>query len=196
MFRIIGLQNKGQQYQETPHNIGGEILEKIWKNNPDFFSDLYFSKSRNADISEGLIEKNELELLFPHTFMNLSGNVLPRDIKEKDIEKIIVLHDDIDLPFGKVKIVFGRGDGGHNGLKSIIKKTNSKDFIRIKIGVCPLNFFGKCKKPSKEYLNKYLVDKSLPFKYTKQYLKISEDVKEIITEIIKTDYKKAMNKYN
>ncbi len=196
MFRVIGLQNSEEKYQDTPHNIGGQILEKIWQNNPDVFSNFYFNKTKNSNISEGIFKNKKIELIFPQTFMNLSGNSLPKNILKNDIQKIIVLHDDIDLPFGKIKIVFGRGDGGHNGLKSIIKKINSKEFIRIKIGVCPLNFFGKCKKPSGENLNRYLVNKKLPTKYIKQYSEIAKKIEKIIFEIMKNDYKKTMNKFN
>jgi len=196
MFRIIGLQNPEEKYIDTPHNIGGQILEMVWNNNPDIFSNFYFSKWRNADISEGVWADSEVELILPKTYMNLSGNSLPKKITKKDTEKIIVIHDDIDLPFGKIKIIFGRGDGGHNGIKSIIQKTKTKNFIRIKIGVCPTGFFGKCRKPTRQYLNKYLTEKTLPTKYLKQYPEIAEKIYQIISEIIKTDCKTAMNKFN
>ena len=196
MYRIIGLQNPEEKYIDTPHNIGGQILELIWNLHSDQFSNFYFSKSRNADISENIWNNSEIELILPKTYMNLSGNSLPKKIIKKDIEKIIVIVDDIDLPFGKIKITFGRGDGGHNGIKSIISKVKTKNFIKIKIGVCPVDFFGKCRKPSKEYLNKYLTEKTLPLKYLKQYPEISKKIYFIINEIIENDYKTAMNKFN
>ncbi len=197
MYRIIGLLNNEEQYQDTPHNIGGKVLQMIYKNNEDVFSNFYFSKSRNSNIAEGYFEDNDIEIILPKTMMNLSGNSLPRNLQHPgDVAKIIVLQDDIDMEFGKIKIVFGRGDGGHNGIKSIIKKTKSKNFIRIKIGVCPLSFLGKCKKPKRESLNKYLVNKHLSTKYLKQYPKIAEKVEKIIFEIIKNGKEKAMNKFN
>ena len=159
MYKIIGLQNIGDQYTDTPHSIGGQILKLIYKKNINIFSDIFFDKRKKAEISTAIIKNKNIEFIFPHTFMNLSGQVLNQENLEKNLEKTIIIHDDINLPFGKIKIVFNRNDGGHNGVKNIIQKLNSKKFIRIKIGVCPLDFLGKCKKPSKEYLNTYLTKK-------------------------------------
>ncbi len=196
MYRIIGLQNPEEKYISTPHNIGSDILKIIWEEYWTNFSNFYYSKSKNSDISEGVLDNKEIKIILPKTYMNLTGNAISKKISKKEIEKIIVLQDDIDLPFGKIKITFGRGDGGHNGIKNIISKLKTKNFIKIKIGVCPLDTFGKCQKPSKDNLNKYLTTKKIPEKYLNQYPQIAKKIKEIISDIIKKDYIYAMNKYN
>ncbi len=142
------------------------LFEKKENNFLKNSSSFYYSKNRNSRIADGWVDfkgkEVEYELILPKTFMNNSGDafkgVLSKKEKErvKEVEKIIVIHDDIALPFGEVRVSFGRGDGGHNGIKDLIKKLGSKKFIRIRVGVCPLDFFGRCRKPKKEAMNKYL----------------------------------------
>jgi len=172
MYYILGLKNSGSRYEHTPHNMGGEILEII-------ADDLLNSK-----------------IIFSKTFMNNSGDNLEADVRQGKPEKLIVIQDDVDMDFGKIKIVFNRNNGGHNGIKDIIQKMKSKKFIRIKIGVCPLDFFGRCRKPKGEALNRYLVYKKLSKRYLKKYEKIAQEVKEIIQTIEKEGLQKAMNKFN
>ncbi len=209
MFRIIGLWN-GPDYQDTPHNIGGQILSSILKKQEfDFLknsSNLFYNKNRQAYISQSFLKtKNKeefLEIILPDTLMNLSGNVLKNELSNKEktslaeIKKIIIIYDDIDLPFGEIKISFNRGDGGHNGIKDIIKKIKSKKFIRIRIGVCPLDFFGNPRKPKSQNISNYLVNKKLSKKYLLKYQEIEKRVGQIIDFILKNNYQKAMNKFN
>jgi len=131
MKLIVGLGNPGKKYEETRHNIGFKILEKIKTDN--FFPDFSSNKKFKANISK----KGEIILLKPLTFMNKSGisvsgvagyyNISPEDI--------IVIHDDSDFELGIVKVDKNRSSAGHNGVKSIIKQLGTKDFWRVRFGI-------------------------------------------------------------
>lgn len=130
---IIGLGNPGDKYKGSRHNAGFDLLDIFVKNNS--LKDFTFSKNINAEISEN----QNIIIVKPHSFMNLSGIVVKKTIKKFGIkpENIIVIHDDIDIEIGKIKISKNRGSAGHKGIDSIIKEIGSKDFIRIRIGILP-----------------------------------------------------------
>lgn len=203
MYRIVGLWNNEEKYQDTAHNIGGQILSEIFrKSEIKFFensSSVFLDKKRRAKISQGNFYDQDFEIIFPEGFINESGNIFSgifsKDNKSEK-EKIIIIYDDIALPFGKIKITFDRGDGGHNGLKDIIKKLGTKKFMRIRIGVCPLDFFGNPRKPKGEAITKYLINKKFSKKYLKKLEEIEKEVGEILEEIFKNGLEKAMDKFN
>ena len=126
--------------------------------------------------------------------MNLSGNSLPKGA-ERESEKIIVIHDDLDLPLGEMKIIFNRGDGGHKGVRDIIQKLKSKNFIQIKIGVCPASE-GKCFKPEKNHRNHYLTARKFTKKEWEKIEKLAPAVADALEIILKSGVEKAMNKFN
>lgn len=203
MYRIVGLWNKGEEFQDTAHNIGGQVLKEIFrKNEIGFFKnsgDFFSNKGRGAKISEGNFCSEDFELILGEGFINESGNVFSKIFSkenEEEIKKIIVIYDDIALPFGKIKISFGRGDGGHNGMKDIIKKIGTKNFIRIRIGVCPLDFFGNPRKPKGESVSKYLVYKKFSKKYLKKLENIEKKIGEILEGIFENGLEKTTNKFN
>ena len=129
MYLIAGLGNPGDKYKNTRHNIGFMVIDKITKslttttiNKSNFKSELY-------KVSNNLLAK-------PQAFMNNSGESISAVAKYYDIENenIIIVHDDLDLPFGTVKYKRDGGHGGHNGLRSIDSHIG-KDYIRIRIGI-------------------------------------------------------------
>lgn len=135
---IIGLGNPGEKYNNTPHNIGFEAIDEFAKENN--FPDFKLSKKFNALISE----KDDILLAKPQTFMNESGKSVKKIIRNSkstlrgassEIRNLIIIHDDIDLELGKIKVSKNRGSAGHKGVESIIKELGNKDFIRIRIGV-------------------------------------------------------------
>lgn len=140
MLYIIGLGNPGEKYKNTKHNVAwlvfDQILENSWSHH----------KYMNAEV------KNDQLGLFikPQTFMNKSGEVISYLKKEIDFdpEHIVVVYDDIDLPFGIIRIGYDRGDGGHNGIKSITNHLGSKKSIRIRIGVSRKLDDGRLIKPN------------------------------------------------
>ena len=129
MTLFVGLGNPGSQYEKTRHNIGFKVIDKL----VDDFEAREISKtSFNGKLFRSV---NSL-FLKPTTYMNLSGkSVLPvKQFFKVDLENVIVIHDDIDLPFGAVRFKRGGGHGGHNGLKSI-DSVLTKEYIRVRIGV-------------------------------------------------------------
>ena len=131
-YLIVGLGNIGQEYQGTRHNIGFRILDAFAE-----ASNISFSTDRYGDVGHGRIKNKQVVLLKPSTYMNLSGNAV-RYWKTKeniDLENILVLVDDLALPFGAIRMK-GRGsDAGHNGLKNIILHLGTDQFPRVRIGV-------------------------------------------------------------
>lgn len=182
MKTIVGLGNPGSDYESTRHNAGRMAVEYFAEKND--FSDWEESKKYLSLASEGKIKKSSFAkasddgekalLLLPETFMNNSG----RAIKLLQARNLIVVHDDIDLPFGKFKISFGRGSGGHKGIESIIRALKTKDFWRIRIGISPN------KKPNHKEMPSFLTsDFSKPElqKLQPVFKKILEALAKIIT---------------
>ena len=129
MYLIVGLGNIGEKYQLTRHNVGFMVIDEITKN-------LSTSNIQKSNFHSTL-EKSGYDLYSkPTTFMNNSGMAVHaiKEYYKLGIEDIIVIHDDIDLPFGTVKFKIGGGHGGHNGLKSIDSHIG-KEYIRVRIGV-------------------------------------------------------------
>lgn len=151
MYTIVGLGNPGEKYEYTRHNIGRRVVKKladvmwgsgVWKK----------SGMHEAYVAQGSIAGVPTELILPETFMNRSGlsvKSLANDVER--IEKLIVVHDDIDLPLGKIRIAQNRGDGGHNGVKSIADTLGTKDFIRVRVGVLMTTPDGEVRKPTGEH---------------------------------------------
>ena len=129
MHLIVGLGNIGEKYQLTRHNVGFMVIDEITKN-------LNTSNINNPNFQSTLLKSGYNLFSKPTTYMNNSG-IAVHSIKEYykiDLEDIIVIHDDIDLPFGTVKFKIGGGHGGHNGLRSLDAHI-TKEYIRVRIGI-------------------------------------------------------------
>ena len=146
MNYIIALGNPGDEYTNNRHNTGRIILEMLSKKlEMDKFKE---DKKIRALVSKGVIDGKKISVVFPNNFMNNSGaSVKPLVGSAKDLDKIVVVYDDIDLPLGTVRLSYNRGSGGHNGLISIIKALKSEAFLRIRVGVSPSTAGGKIRKP-------------------------------------------------
>ena len=134
---IIGLGNPGIKYRNTRHNAGFIVLDSfIEKNNLMKFS---VSIKNNCMISEDCFGGEKIILMKPLTFMNLSGVSAKKIVKKMNekAENLIVVHDDIDIPVGKIRISRNRGAAGHKGVLSIMNELKTKDFTRIRVGVLP-----------------------------------------------------------
>jgi len=131
-FLIVGLGNIGYEYQGTRHNIGFTILDALAE-----ASNIAFTTQRYGDVAEMRLKNQQLVLLKPSTYMNLSGNAV-RYWKEKegiDLDHILVLVDDIALPFGAIRIKPGGSDAGHNGLKNIAEMLGTNAYPRLRFGI-------------------------------------------------------------
>jgi len=149
-YIIVGLGNPGQEYENTRHNTGRIAVDMLAKKiNLD--DDWKEDKKLKSEIAKTKIGKNTLFLIKPNTFMNKSGDSVRSLIKNKKAaETLVVVHDDLDLPFGKIKISFNKSAGGHKGVADIIKAVKTEGFIRMRIGISPTTAGGKMKKPSGE----------------------------------------------
>ena len=165
MILIFGLGNPGKKYAKTRHNIGARIVSQLTINS-----------------------KNVL-LIKPSSFMNESGKITKALNKKYPLKDntLIIVHDDLDLPLGQIKIVKNRGSAGHKGVESIVQELKTKDFIRLRIGISPQN---KIKNP-KEY-----VLKNFNKGEEKIIKKIITQSKAIIEYFLENDLEKTMNQFN
>ena len=131
---IIGLGNPGKKYDNSRHNIGFLFLQQFAKNHN---SNFVVKNKLNCNYSEFKSDNVIYRLFMPTTFMNNSGEAIRTIINwyKVDKDKLIIIVDDIDIPLGKIRARKKGSSGGHNGLKSIINHLNSKEFLRIRIGI-------------------------------------------------------------
>lgn len=131
-FLIVGLGNIGEEYAETRHNIGFKIADKLVSE-----AEGKFSPGRYADVAEIKHKGKILVVIKPTTYMNLSGKAVNYWLQSEKIkvEHMMVLVDDLALPFGKIRIGPKGGDGGHNGLKSIQETIDSTQYPRLRFGI-------------------------------------------------------------
>lgn len=131
-FLIVGLGNIGEEYENTRHNIGFTILDTLAKENS-----FKFSVDKLASIATFKFKGKTLILIKPSTYMNLSGKAVNYWMQAEKIQKenILILTDDLALPFGSVRMKGKGSDGGHNGLKSIQETLASSEYARLRFGV-------------------------------------------------------------
>jgi len=213
MFFIVGLGNPGEKFKNTRHNVGFMVLDLFIKEND--FPDFEMSKKYNALISEKSFDihstiskqadksKDIIILVKPQTFMNDSGfsvrkltahyssaKVLKKNLSRQELPtaNLIVIHDDIDIQLGKMKISKESGSGGHKGVSSIIEVLGRQDFIRFKIGICP-------KKGKPKEVEKFVIKK-----FTKEEIDIISPViknaSKAIKFLIENGLEKTMNSFN
>ncbi len=132
MYLIVGLGNPEKEYANTRHNVGFDTVNELAKRheieiNRNKFNSLY---------GQGIINNEKVIILKPQTYMNLSGIAVRnfKDFYKIDMDKIIIVHDDIDIEEGKIKLRKIGGPGTHNGMKSVVHELNSTEFPRIRIG--------------------------------------------------------------
>lgn len=194
-FIIVGLGNPGEEYDNTRHNAGRIVLERLRKS--EGFAEWVFDKKLNALKSTGALGKEKVTLLLPQGFMNNSGKSL-KDLagSPKKAEKCLVVYDEMNVPLGSMKISFGRSSGGHNGLESVIKNLKTKDFPRLRIGICPTTPTGKLKMPhgDKEVVG-FILGK---FKASEEEVlkKASKTALEAIKVLVAEGRQVAMNRFN
>jgi len=128
---IIGLGNPGKKFEKTRHNVGFMAIDEFAKENN--FPGFKLQKKTDSLISES----ENIILAKPQTFMNDSGKAVKKIINNAQTENLIIIHDDIDLLAGKIKIVKERGSAGHKGVESIIKNIGNENLTRIRIGIGP-----------------------------------------------------------
>lgn len=134
MKLIVGLGNPGKTYDNTRHNIGFMCVDAWLKQNYTTFS---LNKKFEAEMAELNVNNNKVVVIKPQTFMNSSGSSVSKVMNYYNIEldDLIVIQDDLDLDFGKIRLKFNSSSGGQNGIKDIINHLHSQEFLRIKVGI-------------------------------------------------------------
>ena len=130
---LVGLGNPGTPYQWTRHNIGFRVVDRLAEEHEISICHKRFK----AEWGKGRIRFEEIVLVKPLTFMNLSGFAVRKvvDFYKMGIEDLVVIHDDLDLAFGSLRIKRWGGDGGHQGIRSIIDSMGGNNFLRLKVGI-------------------------------------------------------------
>lgn len=184
MKLIVGLGNPGKEYENTRHNIGFMCLDHYSnKNNLDNYKEKF-----NGLYTKFIFNNEQIILLKPLSYMNLSGTVVRKytDYFKINPQDILVIHDDLDMPTGKIKIKSNSSSGGHNGIKSIIEELKTQDFNHLKIGI------------SKD--NRYDIKDYVLGKFTHEEQEIINNLltitDSIIDDYLKVDLDRLMSKYN
>lgn len=172
MYTLVPLGNPGKQYENTRHNAGRIICDQI------------------------KFDVKNVEVFIPKTFMNESGNAVYEYLKYHNDRQLVVIYDDKDLPLGTIRISYARGDGGHNGLKSIITSLGHGDFIRLRIGVGPKEMLeNQSAIPHGDEVQKYVLS-NFSEEEMKELKLLSRRVEYALTEIVENGYVKAMERFN
>ena len=180
---IVGLGNPGKKYSRTKHNVGFLAVDYLIKNWS--FSPLHLENKLKSEITINSLNNEKIVAVKPQTFMNNSGEAVIKLKKKYNAknEEIIIIHDDLDIEWGKIKLSFNRGSAGHKGIESIIQKLGNKNFYRIRVGI--LN--EKLKKLPKEKkiiaINKYILN-TLTKKDMEKTQSIFENVKNECEKLI------------
>lgn len=185
MRLIVGLGNPGKEYLFSRHNLGFMVVDRL-------AGDLDIRVTRNqfdALIGDGTISGNRIMLAKPQTYMNLSGNSVCGLLRfyKLQIEDLIVIHDDLDLPFDTVRIKKGGGHGGNKGVMSIMSQLGSPDFIRVRIGIG--------KPPRKEMTEDHVLGRFFPEEMQK-LPDVLVRAADAVEAIIKSGLAAAMNQFN
>lgn len=184
-FLIAGLGNPGDKYKNNRHNIGFQIIDTYLT----FFSQNKLIDKFDSEYTSINFKENKLHIIKPKTFMNESGIAVNKCINffKIPLENLIVIYDEMDLSPGNIKIKFGGGSAGHNGIKSIINCLGSEKFTRVRIGIGkPIN---------KEKISSYVLSN-----FTNDELnlfnEIKTNIKYIIEDLVLEGLPFAMNKFN
>lgn len=197
MYYLVGLGNTGAEYATTRHNVGWLALDNLCERH--HIPQAILQNSVSGRTTTGKIAGVPVSVLYPETMMNNSGTAVRKFVPDGEGKRLVVLYDDIDLPLGEVRVSFGRGDGGHNGIKSLIEKLGTRDFVRVRIGIGKVSMWpwqkGQLKRPQGDKLPKFVLGK-----FTKHELgeveKIGNSVNEIVTVIVQYGHVIAMNRFN
>lgn len=211
-FIVVGLGNPGSEYENTRHNTGRIVLDAFAKAHdfPEWTLDkklnALVSKSSISSSSKGRAKPSMVLLIEPETFMNKSGESIKnlpltthhlpqgqKKIKIQEITNMVVIHDDLDIPFGTYKISFNKSSGGHRGVESIIKSVKTQAFTRVRVGIA------SSAAAVKKSQNETTVEKTILGRFTSGELaelkKLAKRIAEGLTVLITEGREKAMSQY-
>lgn len=185
MYIIIGLGNPGTKYEKTRHNAGFDVIDML----ADRYGISVTKIKHKALIGEGRVGTEKVILVKPQTYMNLSGEsvISLYQFYKTDLDRIVVVYDDIDLDAGRIRIRKKGSPGTHNGMKSITQCLGSKDFPRVRVGVS---------KPQKGQDLADFVLSRVPKELEEDMKSGLEKASDAVDAIIREGIDKSMNKYN
>ena len=174
---IIGLGNPDEEYQNTRHNIGFMMVDYVAKKAS--FADFEFNKNLKSLVVKGKIEKSNVILAKSQTYVNKSGEAVKKLATSYKLKanQLIIVHDDLDIPFGYTKISFDKNSGGHKGVESIMRALKTKKFYRLRIGLAKTALVKARQQPDKkrdEFVMKFVLSKFSPSE--------QEEIKKIFKE--------------
>lgn len=184
---IVGLGNPGAEYQWSRHNLGFLLIDRLAHE-----AGIQVSRTEcRSLVGKGVLENHEVKLVKPQTFMNLSGEAVGCLVSRHKLvmpgEKLIVISDDLALPFGTIRVRARGSAGGHNGLKSIIEKLGTTEFVRLRIGIQPEHPIADTKR--------FVLD-SFPRAQRDEVEKVLERSREAIHAVLRDGVLKAMARVN
>ena len=182
MKLIVGLGNPGKNYENTRHNVGFMVVDNYLDINTNWKTKF------NGEYHDEVINGEKVIFLKPQTYMNLSGNSVREFVNfyKIDTKDILIIQDDLDLPFLKYRLKYKSSSGGHNGIKSIIENLQTDEIPRLKIGIAHDR-----KMDTKDYVLGNISQSDL-----KDFKESCKTYNEIINLFIKTDINNCMTKYN
>lgn len=185
MYLIIGLGNPEEEYSRTRHNMGFDVINKLSEK-----CGIEVTKKKfNALYGKGKIEDEQVVLVKPQTYMNLSGEAVGKFVSfyKVEPEKILVIYDDLDIAEGTIKIRKKGGPGTHNGMKSVVAELATEDFLRIRVGI------------GEKIKSNNMIDFVIKRVDDETYLRLEKGIdkaSEAVFEILKNGIDSAMNKFN
>jgi len=190
---IIGLGNPGRKYEKNRHNLGFMCLNHFARTHGIKFD----KKQCRARTGSGVFAESKMVLARPQTYMNQSGQSVSRLVKKFDVslDNLIVIHDDLDLPPGKIRIRQDGGSGGHKGIDSIVADLASQDFFRIRVGIGRPSFAEDSTETSEDDIISYVL-KDFTAEEKQIIAQVIPTVSEAILCLITEGVTAAMNKYN
>lgn len=185
MYLIVGLGNPESDYAQTRHNMGFHVINELAK---QYGIDMVRKKFR-SEYENAIIEGQKVILVKPQTFMNVSGEAVIEFVNfyKIELDKIIIIYDDMDIEPGKIRIRKSGSPGSHNGMKSVVHFLNSENFPRIRVGI------GKPKED--ENVIEYVIG-NIPEEEKKDLKTGVNLAKEAVVELLKNGIDSAMNRFN
>ncbi len=186
MWLIVGLGNPGEEYTRTRHNIGFQCVNHL----ANRYGLEFRSKRAKARLAEGHIAGQRVVLARPFTFMNLSGQAvssLRNWYKIDPAHELLIIYDDLDLPFGKLRLRQRGSAGTHNGMKSVIGQLGSQDFLRLRVGID--------RPPPNWDVKSYVLGK-FTSEEQQELPTLRERVADAVEVIVREGFETAMNRFN
>lgn len=205
MYLIVGLGNPGEKFTNTRHNLGFEVVDALARKLGERGQGEGLSWDRQEKFKAEIIKMNftldasplPLILAKPQTFMNLSGMAVESIAKyyKIPVEKIIVIHDELDLPLGHIKIRVGGSGAGHHGVESVMEMLGDEKFIRVRLGISTWQAISGEHKHAAFNAEKFVVDKFVDNEKSKVKAMIKRAVKAV-EAIVELGVERAQNQYN